>query len=285
MRSNFIVLVLLCFCFEPISMQKFNELNMHWFNHIMKFFLRNNDVSIDTFVLVDDPDACNNYTLCTNLWKILFEAHLMVWSEKGYIPFLKHANPNNSVTTTSTDPYNTLFVLTSQMTGMYFFMSQNSRSFADNTWLILLDESNFAYNMEDRVDDFVKTFGLENHPGFHIDSQVYLLLKHSSGLYMYEVYRTCSNLPLTYKRILKIKMDSVAKEVTESFIWNRRDDLSGCSIPVAFTNGPPYFAPAPIQADSYGNSETNEQRCALDLSKVKSKACDMLSEMLKKTMI
>ena len=258
MRSNLIVLVLFCFSFEPISMQKFTELNMNWFNHVMKYLLRNNDISIDTFVLVDNPDECNNYTLCTNLWKILFEDHLKVWSEKGYVPFMKHANPNDSVTTTPIDPYNKLFVLTSQMTDTYLFRSQNSRSFADNTWLILLDESNFTYNMEDRVDDFVKTFGLENHPGFHIDSQVYLLLKHGSSLSMYEVFRTCNNVPLTIKRILKIKMDNVVKEGMDSFIWNRRDNLLGCSIPVAYINGPPYFFPAPIQHESCENSKTNE---------------------------
>ena len=95
-------------------------------------------------------------------------------------------NPNNIVRNTTINSYNTLFVLTSQMIGTSSFMSQNSSSLADNTWLILLNDTKATDNVEgldDMVEEFVKSYDLEQHSGFHIDSQVYFLLKQRFHIY------------------------------------------------------------------------------------------------------
>ena len=242
-----ITFVLFFFCYQSICITRSDTLELNWFNQVVSYFLNNNDIAIDTIVLIDHPDECKNSSLCNSVWKVLFEAHLMIWSNDGYIPFLKVKKQNTSFRDVPTDEVNALYVMTSQAATSHIFKSQTSRSLSKNSWLILTEEVVSSSKENDNKileNGIAKLFGMESHSALHIDSQVYVLLSNGLDLQLYEIFRLCRNFNLTIRKLLYINKSNLEISTKRDLIWDRRDDLSGCSIPVAYTHGPPYFQPA-----------------------------------------
>ena len=121
-------------------------LQAHWFNQIVRFIFSFNDMAIDTIVLTSHHEECGRSILCNSLWKILFEAHLMVWSPNGYIPFLKISHEVDNMTKSSINSVNNLFVVTYDENNTNIFTSQSSGSFSENSWLLLLDNERIVTN-------------------------------------------------------------------------------------------------------------------------------------------
>ena len=221
-----------------------NAEEIKWFNEVIKFLLRNNDIAIDNFVTLDHPDECESFRLCENAWKTFFEDHLKIWSEEGYIPFLQLVNLHNERKTIPNNFNNSLFILTPKLSNIELLHEQTAHTFAHNSWLVIFDESTFIDNdkrIESIVDNFVNISDLEKHPGFHIDSQVYLVISNGSEWQLFEIYRRCVNSELSIRKLIHADKNHVITGKDDAFIWNRRDNLQGCSIPVAYAHAPPYF--------------------------------------------
>ena len=232
---------------QSISIFGSDGKEIKWFNEVIKFFIRNNDIAIDNFVTLDHPDRCDSFQMCKNVWKVLFEDHLKIWSKEGYIPFLQLVNLHSDRQTISNNATNSLFILTPKLSNIDLLHEQTAYTFEHNSWLVILDESNFVDNersIRNIVDDFVNSSDLEKHSGFRVDSQVYLLIGNGSEWNLFEIYRICENFELTIRKLLHVDENSVISERNDAFIWNRRDNLQGCSVPVVYAHAPPYFHPA-----------------------------------------
>ena len=81
-----------CFQCQLTQAKDVDTRQTHWFNQIVRFLSRNNDVHIDNLVLGDHPDECKDSYLCKDLWKVLFEEHISTWNNDSYVPFLKLVN-------------------------------------------------------------------------------------------------------------------------------------------------------------------------------------------------
>ena len=224
-------------------------------------------MAIDTIVLTSHHEECGRSILCNSLWKILFEEHLMVWSPNGYIPFLKISHVVGDMTNSSINAVNNLFVITYDENNTNIFSSQSSRSFSKNSWLLLLDNALLVTSengTEGAVRFIIKSLALEENSALHIDSQLYILVYTGIRGALYEVYRPCIGSKLIVRKLLNVNNDKRRTKNQYDFIWDRRDDLSGCVIPVAFIHSPPYFYPSPSSENLPYQDNENDQDTEID---------------------
>ena len=107
----------------------------------------------------------------------------------------------------------------------------------NNTWLIVSPDI-------ESLSDIKSFFGDRNRfsqRNVVLDTQLYILTGNASSYALFDVYKTCKDHPIILRKIDYFDKSQNDTEKPRT-IWNRRNDLMGCSLRVAYVDELPFIS-------------------------------------------
>lgn len=113
----------------------------------------------------------------------------------------------------------------------------SSEQLQENTWLIIN-----PYTYENTAEENIFISSLRHFCGTRIafDTQLYVL---SGTIYfasLTEIYKTCNVSDLSYK-VMQTLHHGIGQNPRSISMWERRNNLMGCNLRVAYVDQPPYM--------------------------------------------
>ena len=91
-----------------------------------------------------------------------------------------------------------------------------------------------------------------------LQSQIYIVEQQSKSGNLQEIYKTCNGKQIITRKLAKFSNGTV-QIVNKNMIWQRRKDLSGCSLRVAYINRANYFYELGNSAEENKTKETKKE--------------------------
>ena len=118
---------------------------------------------------------------------------------------------------------------------------RSSRAFVqDNTWLFVnpYDDKNAS-----DINNFKQSLEYWHNENIKLDSQLYVLNGNLTYASLLEVYKVCKDGELTITEVQNITDVTELQDQT-TMIWDRRNDLMGCTLRIAYVDSFPYITKA-----------------------------------------
>ena len=169
--------------------------------------------------------------------------------------FNNATNHTQKITKSLVQSKRSLVILTEVTQDLFFAVSEaDTRITFKHIWL-------FLYGFEDKrkIKNDVKPRPPKviNPAHIYFNSNVFVWQGDLGKGFLWEVYRICTEASIVKKLLLTFKRNYVVQRKFE-YIWERRNNLGGCRIKVAYINRPPYMYEKSHNsiAESYGKRQT-----------------------------
>ena len=205
------------------------------------FLKSKNDLDFSSISMLMDEETCMDGMICKDIIRFLF-------SKENDIPFtifptykgIKHLNITNFLDKSfgtngiTTDHKISLVIVNSPfetqiLQDIFWFIGDTS--IRNNFWLFL-----DTINKTNDISTKVIAAGNEK---IEFSSRFFVLAGNSDIAMLSEIYKKCPSIPAIVSPVATLEghkndMDAV------DIIWNRRQDLTGCPLRVAYINDPPF---------------------------------------------